>query len=310
MPSSTAPDRRALCWFLAISFVPTWMLWGAMWFLEIDPHDKLGFAIFGTAGMYFPGIAAIIVRFLVSHDLPHTSVVHLGRPRYYLWGWFLFPVLIGLTILLEILTGTARPDWMFSELSAIREISHVPLSPHPAMFAVTQLFVAIGVGAPLHALTTIGEELGWRDFLLPRLMRTGFTQSSALVATGLVWGLWHIPVILLNLEYIGHPYLGIPMFTGYAVLVGIILGWLQLASGSVWVPAIAHGSINAVQRAALIFVTGYNPLIAGPLGSLIGWIPLAIFIGWLRWSGRLPVRAGVTIDILGAAPPGLGDART
>ena len=86
-----------------------------------------------------------------------------------------------------------------------------------------------------------------------------------------------------------HPLLGIPWFIGYAVLVGIILGWLQLASGSVWLPALAHGSKNAAQRAALVYVTGYNSLVGGPLGSLVGWIVLAAFIGWIWLSGRLPV---------------------
>ena len=162
---------------------------------------------------------------------------------------------------------------------------------HIGTFAVWQLVVAVVVLPPVHALTTIGEELGWRDFLLSRLMGIGLTQWTALIVTGAVWGIWHAPVILMGLEYVGYPYAGIPMFVVYAILVGVILGWLQLASGSVWVPAIAHGSINAVQRAALIFVTGYNPLIAGTLGSLAGLASLISFIAWLRWTRRLPVKS-------------------
>jgi len=289
MTSSIAADRRALGWFLALSFAPTWMLWGLMWWFNVSPRERLGFAIFGTAGMYFPGIAAIVVRALISRDAAETSLLVVGRGRYYVWAWLLFPVLVAVTLALGLLSGTAQADTTFSQLRDIFAGSRATTSLSLTQLAVSQLLIALMLGPPTHAITTIGEELGWRDFLLPRLMRIGFGEWAALVVTGVVWGLWHIPVILLNLEYVGHPYLGIPMFVGYAVLVGIVLGWLQLASGSVWVPAIAHGSINAVQRAALVFVTGYNPLIAGPLGSLCGWIPLAAFIGWLAWTGRVPV---------------------
>ena len=79
------------------------------------------------------------------------------------------------------------------------------------------------------------------------------------------------------------------MFVVYTILVGTVIGWLYLASGSVWVAALAHGSINSVQRAALVFIAGYDGLVAGGLGSVIGWIPVAAFIAWLAYSRRLPV---------------------
>jgi membrane protease YdiL (CAAX protease family) len=158
-----------------------------------------------------------------------------------------------------------------------------------ARFALRQLTTAAVIGPPLHALTTIGEELGWRDFLLRHLMRMGFDQWTALIASGAVWGLWHVPIILLGLEYVEHPVIGVPMFVIYAVLVGMIIGWLQLASGSVWVSALAHGSINAFQRAALVFIVGYDSAIGGGLGSLVGWISLSVFVVWLAFSGRIPV---------------------
>ena len=265
------------------------MLWGLMWWLGVTPRAELGFAIFGTMGMYFPGVAAMLVRTLVSRDASGSGLFVVGRRGYYAWAWLLFPMLIALTLVVSLLSGWAQPDTAFSQLRDLFVRANSPVPASLTRFAWGQLLTALALGVPVHAITTIGEELGWRDFLLPRLIRIGFKEWTALVMTGIVWGLWHIPVISMNLEYVGHPYLGIPMFVVYTVLVGVVLGWLQLASGSVWVPAIAHGSINAVQRAELVFVTGYNPLIAGPLGSLCGWIPLAAFIGWLAWTRRVPV---------------------
>jgi membrane protease YdiL (CAAX protease family) len=241
--------------------------------------------------MYFPGLAALgVQRFILREGLGTSTIFRIGRARFYLWAWMLFPTLILVTICLDLLTKTSRPDRTFSELQGLFAAAGRPLPADLRRFAFGQLGTALLFGPPIHALTTIGEEVGWRDFLLRRLLRAGFSEWAALLMSGAIWGLWHIPVILLGLEYPNNPFLGIPAFVIYATLVGVIIGWLQLASGSVWVPAVAHGSINAVQRASLVFITDYDGLISGGLGSVIGWLPLTAFIVWLARSGRLPAR--------------------
>ena len=268
--------------------MPTWILWALLWALHVSPSDTAGFALFGTAGMYFPGIAALIVRYS-DGDLRGTTLCRLGIRGYYCWAWFLFPLIIAATIAVDLLVGGARLDPSFQQLRSVSANGRLSLN-FLRRFAIGQLALAILFGPLIHGLTTVGEELGWRDFLLSRFIRAGVDQWIALCATGAIWGLWHVPLILLGLEYAAHPYFGIPMFTIYAILVGIILGWLQLASGSVWIPALAHGSINAVQRAALVFIIGYNPILSGPLGSLTGWLILASFIARLVITRRLPVK--------------------
>ncbi|MGO9454898.1 MAG: lysostaphin resistance A-like protein [Candidatus Binataceae bacterium] len=288
--ATKASDQRVLVFFLILSFVPTWILWSMLWLLRVKPAETVRFAIFATAGMYFPAIAALVVRFAVlKEDLRDTTLLRPGRFRCYLWAWLLFPFLIITTVLLDVFSGAAHPDWAFDHLRMMFSAAGQPPPRDLMHFALGQLATAAIIGPPLHALTTIGEELGWRDFLLRHLVRMGFGQWMALIASGVVWGLWHIPVILLGLEYVEHPIIGVPMFVIYAILVGIIIGWLQLASGSVWVSALAHGSINAFQRAALVFIADYDSAIGGGLGSLVGWIPLSAFVVWLALSGRIPV---------------------
>ncbi len=244
------------------------------------------FALFGTTGMYFPGMAAFIVRYFEA-DLRETTAGHVGIKRFYLFAWFLFPTLIAATIAVAILSGAARFDWSLQRLHTISRYSAWSVESL-WRFEIIQLIYAISLGPVSHGLTTIGEELGWRDFLLPRLIRAGLGQWTALCVTGIIWGMWHIPLILLGLEYVAHPYLGIPMFIVFAVLVGTILGWLQLASGSVWVPTFAHASLNIVQQTAFVFIVPENPLVGGSLGSIIGWLILVAFIAWLAITRRLP----------------------
>ncbi|HUA34854.1 MAG TPA: hypothetical protein VMA09_14695, partial [Candidatus Binataceae bacterium] len=68
---------------------PTWALWTLLWRLHIESTDTARFALFGTAGMYFPGIAALIVRYF-DRDLHGTTLGRLGIERYYVWPGYSF----------------------------------------------------------------------------------------------------------------------------------------------------------------------------------------------------------------------------
>ena len=76
----------------------------------------------------------------------------------------------------------------------------------------------------------------------------------------------------------------------FTMLVGAFFSWLYLRTRSPWAPALAHGSLNATAGLPLLFLTGVDITVGGTLASLIGWIPLALFIAWLAWSNRLPVK--------------------
>ena len=81
------------------------------------------------------------------------------------------------------------------------------------------------------------------------------------------------------------------MMVAFCVLLGAILSWLYQRTRSPWAPALAHGSINATAGLPLLFLTGVDISIGGTIASLIGWIPLALFVAWLVWTRRLPVSA-------------------
>jgi len=114
-------------------------------------------------------------------------------------------------------------------------------------------------------------------------------QWPALLLSGIIWGMWHAPIIVMGRNYPGHPVLGPFLMIGFCLLMGIILGWLQLAAGSVWAPALAHGTLNAVAGLPLMMMTGLNLTIGGPTSSLIGWIGIAACVVWLVLTRRLPV---------------------
>jgi uncharacterized protein len=282
-------DLRAVLWFVALAFGLTWLLWATLW-LPGAAENRLHALLAATLGMWVPGLVALfLTRRYLRESLRTMAIGRLGAIRYYLWAWLL-PVAgtvasTGLTVLF----GVASFDPQLAHAREMMEATGKPLPAPVATIVAAQLALSLTLAPLFNVLFALGEELGWRAFLLPRLLGAGSSQWGALLLSGAVWGLWHAPLIMLGHNYPDHPYIGVLLMTGFCVLLGVIFGWLRLASGSVWVPALAHGSLNAVAGTPLLLLTPFDTALGGMLTSLIGWIPMLAFIGWLIWSRRLPV---------------------
>ena len=117
-------------------------------------------------------------------------------------------------------------------------------------------FASFGVmGSMTHAL---GEEIGWRGYLLPRLVgRFGFTRGCFL--SGCIWAVWHYPALLFADYNAGTPRAyALSCFTVMVIGDAFILGWFRLKSGSLWPAAMLHASHNLFIQA--IFDRMTNPV--------------------------------------------------
>jgi membrane protease YdiL (CAAX protease family) len=285
-------ERKSLGWFLGITFLISWPLFLIpLLFGEMEPTNKqLMTQGLWALAMWGPGIAAIITTVLVAKQ-PFKSLRlnTLGPKGFYLWAWLL-P--IGLTLvggLLTLLFGIAKLDLNFT---MIREAmsSAAGGKPVPVELIVTvQVLFAFTLAPLINVLFALGEELGWRGFLLPYLLPLG--QWKAIVISGIIWGIWHAPAVAQGLNYPGYPILGIFMMIVFCVLLGTILSWLYLNTKSPWVAALAHGSVNAVAGLPILFFQpGFNMAFGGTIATPVAWIGMALFIAWLVITNRLPVQ--------------------
>jgi uncharacterized protein len=103
------------------------------------------------------------------------------------------------------------------------------------------------VGLVLFVLV-IGEEIGWRGFMLPVLLgRTSPLLASGV--TGIAWALWHAPLYFLpGMPSFGDPYLA---FVAWVLPLTFVLTWLWLRTASVIIATVAHGSANLVSGLVL-----------------------------------------------------------
>jgi uncharacterized protein len=244
--------------------------------------------------MWCPALAA-----LVSCALFRIDVASLGwnwRPTSYeIWG-YVIPLLYALPV--YIATWLLIPgSFGFSDFARpMAESFGFPNAP-----TVTTLLLAIPSLATVGVIGSIsralGEEIGWRGFLLPRLVeRAGFTGGCLL--SGCIWAAWHYPLLLFADYNTGtRPAFALACFTVMVIAVSYVLGWLRLKSGSLWPAAMLHASHNLFVQAIFDRITkpaGRTLYITTEFG--IGLALAAGVCGFYFWKRRREVLPNVKHD--------------
>jgi len=297
-------NQRGVIWFLLATFGITWALWSLLWILDVQVPDPRHlpivkpdprFALLTGPVMWVPGVVALVVtRLSFDENWRSTTLNRLGSWRYWVAAWIVVVFVIVASAALSVALGAARLDREMSFLRAAWSGSALRDASFPAFVAI-DISLAFLLNPLIDIVATMGEELGWRGFLLPRLVKSGMNEWQALAASGAIWGIWHAPLVARGWDFWGHPVLGPIMMVVFCTMFGIVVGWLRLASGSVWVPAFAHGVLNGATPAAVsLLVPGFDYAIAGTPLSAIGWISTGTVIIWLLLSGRL--RRGFSVQ--------------
>src|SRR5439155_361470 len=114
---------------------------------------------------------------------------------------------------------------------------------------VINLAVAATVGTANCALTAAGEEIGWRGYMLTRLVDAGLPKP--ILTSGLIWGLWHVPLVLGGAFLVGPPpFLIALLLVIMATAFSFVFARLRLETGSVWPAITLHSAWNAIIQTA------------------------------------------------------------
>ncbi len=129
-------------------------------------------------------------------------------------------------------------------------------------------------------LFALGEEIGWRGYLLPLLLKLTSPRKAVLLH-GLLWGLAHAPLIYFGFnygsEYWGAPLTGILMMTLVCVVLGVWLAYVTIQSESILPAVIFHGASNVIgEMAAFVSFLSISPLLGPNPTGLIGMSGLLI----------------------------------
>jgi membrane protease YdiL (CAAX protease family) len=138
---------------------------------------------------------------------------------------------------------------------------------------------AIVAGFTINGLFAFGEEYGWRGWLADELRPLGAFWANVL--TGVLWGVWHAPLILMGFNYAGYGKLGTAFMVAWCIPLSFLFWRAREVTGSLVAPAVLHGALNGFANVFVILLVDGNPLIAAPAG-LVGATSVAL-VAALFW---------------------------
>ncbi len=280
---------KGIVCYLVIAFAVAWIMWEVPIRFGVSPRSPL-FQLVALPGGFAPAIAAVIVRKWITREGFSDAGLHLNLHKwlYYIVAWLLPFFVTAIILTLAAILRIGRPD--FSLHQALRAFMLEGSSIHSLpsniwLLLPFQLLITAVVTAPV----LWGEEFGWRGYLQIRLLAQ--RPLIAALTTGLIWGIWHFPLILRGYDYPNHPILGLFVFPVSTILLSIIFGWLRLQTGSIWPSSLAHAATNVIggSLTMLLFMGGSNWILVSYLG-LLSWIPLGSLCVWIVFTGRLKTK--------------------
>lgn len=251
---ATPVNWRGVALFTALAYGLTWAWLG----IKLAPHlgsllratttptnslDIFGHPLYHVVGMFGPMLAALFMRLVITKEGLRGSLGWRRSWRLYLVALFAPIVFYGLIGLFHLVIGLARV-----------------VSPDEAL--TLNVVGLLGLLLLLEVVVAFGEEYGWRGYLLPRLLPLGEIRAS--LALGLIWSLWHIPVLLAGVIYPGQTlWFTLLVYCFTTTIVTFAYTWLGVASRySALLAAVLHGASNWTGNRLTTFLRFDNLVVA------------------------------------------------
>ncbi len=261
---------KGVLFFLAITFSVAWIPLGIQRLLGLQSPgeqatlvDDIIFTLLTLPTSFSPAIGALIVRKWVTRE----GFADAGLRLYFRksWPYYLcalcYPlVVVPVALFLAWVSQAGTPDFSAIRAGSLLQMVLLSLISTPVIW---------------------GEEFGWRGYLQIRLFAG--KPALAAIATGVIWGIWHYPMILMGFLFSGNP-LGLALYPVNMIFTSILYGWLMARSGSVWTASLAHAMGNSL----------LNPLLQSLLPG-VGWplvwagfrmAGLVLICVWILLKGR------------------------
>ena len=239
--------------------------------IDSAPTAALRGLVFSAGAMLIPLLAVIFTQLIFKEPVLKGQGISFKLNRWWWIGWLLMPVIalavLGVTLLMP------GAKWTPDSVMMQQAMQSMPEGVGVWGVICISLLSGLLMGVTLNAFFAFGEEIAWRGFLMKEFKGKKFLTVALWI--GVIWGLWHTPIILNGHNYPQHPVAGVFMMVAFCLLLTPMLMYFRQKSGSVIVPAIMHGTFNAVMGVSATVVTPANDLLYGGPG-LAGMIVLLV----------------------------------
>lgn len=281
-------ENKQLRNYLLWAFGLAWLLQAAAIHFAWQGEAQV-FRLILLAVMYMPFAAVLLARIPLQGMGWHLRL--RGKARWFLLAWFGWAVLGTLGAAIYYLLFPAALDLSGSYIASQLGEAGMQQLEAQGMTLQTLLLVQTAQAllyAPLiNTFAALGEEVGWRGALYPRLKERFGTAKGRLFG-GLIWGAWHWPIMIFagynyGTAYFGAPVLGPLLFCVVCTALGTLMDYLYEKTDCIWIPALAHGAFNAFAGVpTLLMAPAFaDRAILGPtMGGAVAGLPMLV-LGFL-----------------------------
>ena len=275
--------KKAIRFSIAVCLFSWAMFAVAHWGFGMGADTPKRLMVFSTIYMFFPMITALVLQAIDKEKFNHTGLVNFKVSWPWLVAWLLPVVMVlvcipvnGLFPGVELQYNSEQLISQYQVPEEQQDLVREQMGKIPAvLLVISTVFSGLIAGVTVNAIAAFGEEYGWRNYLVGALREVKFWKAALFI--GIVWGIWHFPLILMGHNYPNEHYWGIPLMVVMCILLGIIELYFVLKTKSMIVAAIMHGTVNAVSGVVIYFILGGNDFLNGMPG-LSGFIVMAATI--------------------------------
>ncbi len=246
--------------------------------LEVLTNSSMFYQILGISFTFIPVLAALITKRVTKYKAKyHLSLCVWKNMKYWLFSAFVPSVLIAIGATFYYLIFTEQYSGVFK--IGMRFGINIEIAVgSPVMFALVCIIVS-AIMIPIQLLE-LGEELGWRGYLLG-FQVDKYGERKASLINGIEWGLAHLPLVYFGFNYSldnwGAPWSNMIMMMVTCVVLGIILSYVTIKTGNSMYAAIIHGVVNIIGELPLYISIDMTSGILGPNPTgLLAMLPLLI----------------------------------
>ena len=199
---------------------------------SIDPLVVIKGFVLSAGAMFTPLLAVILTQIIFKEPVLKNLGISFKINRWWWLGWLLMPLIafavLGVTLLMPGAQWTPDNDMLQKVMQSLPE--------GIGIWVIMVIAVISGLmsGITFNAVFAFGEEIAWRDFLMKEFKGQKFLVAALWI--GIIWGLWHAPLILNGHNYPQHPVVGVFMMVPFCLLLTPMLMYFGQKGGSVIVP--------------------------------------------------------------------------
>ena len=270
MPEKVS-SRQQIITYLVLVFAFS----SVFYFLTLRAHSLgagAGLYVFGI--MWCPALAGMATLKIYKRDLRDLGWKWPDK-KYAIQSWFIPLLYASITYaIVWCFRLGGFPNHEFMDAIAAR----MGLRASPALSTFVYILLAGSFGLAKGLASSLGEEIGWRGFLVPELFKNiGFTGTALI--SGVVWSCWHYPLLIWADYNSGTPtWYGLTCFTVMVISIAFVFAWMRLKSGSVWTATLLHTSHNLYIQAIFTPLTRNTGKTAWYIDEFGAVLPLVVLV--------------------------------